>query len=160
MVESNFKYTNELLKKINSNATKNINLFCQIAMLIILMGSGVLFVTHNFMLGAIFAVIFVGLVVCLVLTNKTIANANRVLLGQKINIKFDENSMKMIASLNDKVLYNATFEYKAIKKVVEKQGVAYIYFDKTSAIVVPKNSFETSSAYEKAMQLVSNNYIV
>ncbi|MBO5910350.1 MAG: YcxB family protein, partial [Clostridia bacterium] len=59
-----------------------------------------------------------------------------------------------------KVLYNATLEYNGIKKIVDKQGLIYLYFDKASAIVIPKSSFKTSEDYEKAMELAGNNYVV
>ncbi|MBQ7880677.1 MAG: YcxB family protein [Clostridia bacterium] len=160
MIECKYNYTNSLLDKISKNSVKNINLFSEIAMFIILVGAVILFVTGNIVLGSIFLGIFVLLLISLIYTNKTIVKSNRILNGQQVQIVFNEYDMAMTTSLGNKVLYNATFDYKAIKKVSEKQDLIYVYFDKTSVIVIPKLSFKTNEDYLKATQLINNNYVV
>lgn len=160
MIECNFIYSNELLNKINKTTTKNINIFSEIAMFLILVGTVVLFVMGQNLLGAIFVVIFVLLLISLIFTNKSFEKANYVLMGQNVNVIFNEESMQMTASLNDKVMYNATFEYSAIKKFAIKNDLIYVYFDKTSIIIIPKLAFKVADDYEKAIQLIGNNYLV
>ncbi|MBO5910554.1 MAG: hypothetical protein J6Q15_03500, partial [Clostridia bacterium] len=61
MVECSFKYTHDLLAKISKASTKNMDLFSEIAMFIILVGSVVMFIIGNTLLGIIFSVIFIAL---------------------------------------------------------------------------------------------------
>lgn len=160
MIKCNFIYNNELLSKINKTTTKNINIFSEIAMFLILVGTVVLFVMGKNLLGAIFAGIFVLLVISFIFTNKALQKSNYVLKGQDVNVVFNEESMQMTSSLNDKVMYNATFEYSAIKKFAIKNDLIYVYFDKTSIIIIPKSAFKVEDDYEKAIQLIGNNYLV
>lgn len=160
MIESSFEYTTELLNKINRNVVKKSNIINEIAMLIILVGAVVGFIVGNKVIGISLIVVFVGLLISLVFTGKAIAGANRALLGQKVNITFSDVDMHMTGLIGDKAIYNASFEYKAIKKVNVVQDLIYIYFDRSSVIIVPKNSFKTSEECEKVIQLTSNNYVV
>lgn len=160
MIESNFEYTEGLLNKINTSTLKKWNLINEILMAIILAGSVVLFVTGNTAISIIGTVVFVLLATTLVLFNKAIARSNKILLNQQIKIVFNQNNMVMTSKLGDKQLYNATFEYSAIKKVVNKQGLSYVYFDKKSIIIIPQDSFKTFDEYKTAMELISNNYVV
>ncbi|MBQ3502945.1 MAG: YcxB family protein, partial [Clostridia bacterium] len=158
--ESNFEYTTELLSKINGNAIKKSNLINEIAMLIIAVGSVVAFILDNIFVGVSLIVVFVALAVSLVLTAKAIITSNKRLVGQKVKIVFSEVDMHMMGLIGDTALYNADFEYKAIKKSEVKQDLIYVYFDNHSVIIVPKNSFKTSEDCKKVIELVSNNYVV
>ena len=160
MVESNFKYTYSLLDKINKNATKNVNLFCEIAMFIILLGSIVLFVLGHTVLGVVFAVVFAVLLVSLIFANKSIKQSNAILRGQNVKVVFNETNLIMTTLSGNKILSRATMEYNAVKKVEEKQDLLYVFFGKNMAVIMPKNSFKNVQEYNKAKQLASNNYVV
>lgn len=160
MVECNFTYTNELLDKISRVSTKKINLISEIAIGIILIGVFVLFATSNILLGFIFLAIFAMLLVSIIFINRSIIKSNRMLLNQNISIVFNEENMKMKAIMGDRVVYSASFEYSAVIKVENLQELTYVYFNKSSVIVIPKSSFQTQDDYEKAMQLVANNYVI
>ena len=160
MIESKFEYTETLINKINTASVKKYNLFNEIAMFIILLGAVILFVTSNIVLGVIFSVIFVMLLISLIFANKDIAKSNRVLVGQRVNIVFGESNMRMTTKLGNKVLYNATFEYNAIKKIDTKTDLVYVYFNKSAVVIMPKNSFKTSSELTRSMELMHNNYVV
>lgn len=160
MIESNFEYTENLINKINACVIKKYNLFTEIAMFIILLSCVVLFITHNVMLGIIFCIIFICLLVSLIISNKGIEKSNKILIGQQVKVVFNEHNIGMTTKLGNRILYNAKFEYNAIKKVDEKKDLMFIYFDKISAIIVPRTSFKTSEEYKKAVELAVNNYTI
>jgi len=160
MIESKFEYTQTLINKINTSSVRKYNLFNEIAMFILLLSAIILFISGKILLGVIFSAIFIMLLVSLIFANKDIARSNRVLVGQRINVVFGKESMKMTAKLGNRVLYNATFEYNAIKKINEKSDLVYVYFDKKTVVVLPKNSFKTSSDLTTALELMSNNYLI
>lgn len=160
MIESNFKYSEQLLNKISKNSTKIANLIGEILMLIILASVAVLFVTGNKLLGGIFVGVFVFFLISLISANKSIKNSNKSLLGHQIHIVFNQDNMTMKATVGDDMLYNMSFEYAAIKKVAVRGDLVYVYFTKKSAIVIPKTSFKTSNDCEKVLNLISNNYVV
>ncbi|MFQ6724391.1 MAG: YcxB family protein, partial [Clostridia bacterium] len=91
---------------------------------------------------------------------RAVNSYNRVLIGQKVNMVFNESNMTMTTKIGEKVLYRANFQYSAIKKVVSKQDLVFVYFDNTSVVVIPKYSFKTRQDYKRAMELVGNNYVV
>ena len=68
--------------------------------------------------------------------------------------------MLMTIKLGEKVLNKVNFEYSAIKKVSSKDDFVIVYFDKVSAVVIPRNSFKNTQDYKKAMDYIGNNYIV
>ena len=160
MFESNFKYTEQLLNKIGKNSTKIANLIGEILMLVIAASVAILFVTEHYLLGGIFAGVFVLFFISLIFTNKSIQNSNKSLLGHEINIVFNEDNMAVKAEFGGATLYNLSFEYKAIKKVVLHKDLVYVYFTKKSAIIIPKTSFKTSDDCQKALNLINNNYMV
>ena len=160
MVECGFTFTSALLDRINKNSTKTINLIGEIALFIILVGAIVMFVVDNIIIGIIALAIFALLLTSFILGNKSIARTNRGLLNQQVKINFNEENMTMQGYINGKQLYSTTFEYSGIKKVEIKQDLIYVYFDKKSAVVVPMASFKSNSDCEKAIELVSNNYVV
>jgi len=160
MIQSNFKYTDELLNKISKNSTKNIKTFIMIAIFAMLTGVVILMLTGNKTLGIIFACVLVVLIVSLILTNKSMLKANQSLFNQDVNITFAQDKMILKSTLGKEILYNISFDYKAIKKVVKKSDLIYVYFNRSSAIVIPKSSFTTDEDYEKALHLVSDNYTV
>jgi ABC-type uncharacterized transport system permease subunit len=160
MIESNFEYTEKLINNINTASIKKYNLGIEIAMFIILLGAVVLFVTSNTLIGVICSAIFIMLLISLVFANLSITKSNRVLVGQRVNIIFNEDNMVMTSKLGEKVLYKANFEYKAIKKVKDNQDLVFVYFDKVSVIIIPKTSFKTSKECKKAMELIGNNYVI
>lgn len=160
MIEANFEYTENLIHKINSTSMKTETLIIKIAMLVILLGSAILFITSNTTLGFIFLGMFAILLISLSVNSKDINKSNRILIGQKINIMFNENSMTAINKLGEKTLYKANFKYSAIKKIKYKQDLLFIYFDKTSVVIIPKNSFKTLQEYERALELIRNDYSV
>ena len=127
MIESNFEYTESLIKKINTASIRKYNLMIEIAMFIILLGAVILFVTGNTAMGVICCLIFIMLLISLVFANISITKSNRVLVGQRVNIIFNEENMMMTTKLGEKVLYKANFEYNAIKKVEKKISVRYNY---------------------------------
>ena len=160
MIECGFAYTENLLNTINTDSTRKSNLINEISIFIILLCAVILFLTHNVVLGVIFSVIFVVLAVGLFFTNKSIAKSNQMLLGQQIKIVFNDNNMVMTCKLGGKTLYNTTFEYSAVKKILNKKDLIYIYFDKNSAIIIPKLSFKSTKDLNRALELVGNNYII
>ena len=160
MIESNFEYTTELLKKINTNATSKSNLINEIAMFVILVGAVVAFMLENVFVGVSLIVVFVALGASLFFGIKAVSKANSRLLGQKVKIVFSEVDMHMTGLVGGTALYNADFEYKAIKKVEVKKDLIYIYFHGSSVIIVPKASFKSDDECKKVIELVSNNYVV
>lgn len=160
MIESNFEYTENLINKINSNAVKKYNLAIEIAMFIILLSAVLMFIVATVALGVIFSVVFVLLGVSLFFNYKAINKSNRVLVGQNVNIVFNQKNMLMTTKLGNKTLYKANFEYNTIRKVEEKNDLVFLYFDKVTVIVIPKISFKTTEQYKKALDLVANNYVV
>ena len=160
MVENNFEYTAGLINKINKTGIKKYNLVIEIAMFFILLGAVLLFVTDNIWLGVIFSILFIVLLAGLVFANLSITMSNKVLIGQHINIKFKDDKMSMTALLGEKTLYNADFEYKAIKKIKNDDELIFVYFDKVSVVVMPKFGFKTTADYKRAVELLSNNYII
>ena len=160
MIESSFEYTSGLINKINKISIKKYNAIVEIAMFIILLGAGILFITHNTIMGVIASVIFVILLISLILSNMSINRSNHVLIGQAVKVVFNDDEMSMLTTLGNKVLYKAKFEYAAVKSVKEYKDLVFIYFNKTSAVIVPKTSFRTSQDCQKAVELVSNNYTV
>ena len=160
MIEAKFEYTNSLLSQINANTTKKSNLINEIALFIILVGAVICFVVENVWFGVSLLVIFAALIVSLVIANRSVARVNRPLLGQKVRVMFDKAEMHMFGTRGDKLLYTTTFDYKAIKKVEQRQNLIYIFFDKLSVVIVPKTSFKTEEDYKKAFELISNNYVV
>lgn len=160
MVESKFEYTENLINKINTASIKKYNLLNEIAMAIVLIGTVILFVTSNIVLGVIFSAIFVLLLIGLIFTNKDIARSNRVLVGQQVNVVFNESNMRMITKLGNKTLYNVKFEYNTIRKIDAKTDLVFVYFNKSSAIVLPKSSFKTNGDLTRAMELMYNNYVI
>jgi len=160
MIQSNFKYTSDMLRKINKNTTKKINLFIEIFLLAMLVGVILLIVTGNKTLGFVFAGVLVLIVISFVLTNMTVLRSNQFLLNQDINIIFNQNEMVMKAMLYREKLYDMTFDYKAITKVEQNKDFIYVYFNKKSAIVIPISSFKNSETCEKALQLLNNNYTI
>ena len=109
MIESNFEYTENLIKKINTNAIKKYKLITEIAMFIILVGSVALFIGGNTILGLIASGIFVVLLISLVFSNLSISKSNRILIGQKVNIVFNDTKMTMITKLAEKYGFNLFF---------------------------------------------------
>lgn len=160
MFETNFEYTEGLLNKISKNSAKTVNIISELLMMAVLASVAILFVTGHYLLGGIFAGVFVAFFVSLILTNRSIRNYNKSLLGHKINIVFNEESMTMKAEFAGAILYNLSFEYDAIKRAVVRDDLVYVYFNKKSAIIIPKTSFTTTENYEKAMHLINNNYMV
>ena len=160
MIESNFEYTENLIGKINAISIKKYNVITEIFMAIILIGSGVLFAVKSILLGGIFLAIFIMLTISLCFSNRSINKSNSILVGQKVNIKFDEDKMHVTTKLGNKVLYSVGFEYQAIKKVVSKPDLVFVYFDRVSAVIIPKNSFNAGKEYKKAMEYLNNNYVM
>ena len=160
MIECGFAYTENLLNAINTDSTRKANLINEISIFVILLCSIILFLTHNIALGVIFSIIFVVLSIGLFLTNKAIAKSNKMLLGQQIRIKFNDSNMVMTCKFGDKTLYNTTFEYNAIKKILHKKDLIYLYFDKNSAVIIPKLSFKSNKDLNRALELIGNNYII
>lgn len=160
MIECGFAYTENLLNAINTDSTRKANLINEISIFVILLCSIILFLTHNIALGVIFSIIFVVLSIGLFLTNKAIAKSNKMLLGQQIRIKFNDSNMVMTCKFGDKTLYNTTFEYNAIKKILNKKDLIYLYFDKNSAVIIPKLSFKSNKDLNRALELIGNNYII
>ena len=160
MVESNFEYTEVLIKKINTNAIKKCGLITEIAMFFILLGAVVLFVTGNTIMGVISSIIFAVLLASLVFTNLSINKSNCVLVGQRVNVVFNDTKISMTTKLGNRVLYRANFDYNAVKSVKVTGDLIYIYFNKSSVVIVPKTSFKTSQDCKTALELVGNNYVI
>lgn len=160
MIESNFEYTPDLLKKINANAASKSNLVNEIAMFVIAVGAVVAFIVGNTFVGFSLVALFGALIVSLIFTAKSIEKSNSRLLGQKVRLVFGEDSVEMFGIGGDTATYNAKFEYKAISKTEIKKDLIYVYFGRNSIIVIPKNSFKTEEECEKVIELVSNNYVV
>lgn len=160
MIESNFVYTQLLLNKINTSIANKYNVFIEIAMFIIFVGAIILLVTGNTVLGLVFILILAMLGFSLFIIKRDIIKSNQMLDGQRINIVFNETNMLMTCKLNEKTLYTTVFKYDAIKKIVDKKDTLFIYFDKGSAVIIPKLSFKTSDDCQIATQLMGNNYIL
>ena len=160
MVESNFEYTEGLIKKVNTNASRKCNLITEIAMFIILLGMVALFIGGNTALGLISGGVFIVLLVGLIFSNLSIEKSNRVLVGQNVNIVFYDKKMTMTAKLGQRTLYRANFDYNAITNIKYYQDLMVVYFNKVSAVVIPKTSFKTIQDCERAVELMSNNYVI
>ncbi len=160
MIESNFEYTQNLLKKINTNATAKSNLINEIAMVVIAVGELVAFIMDNIFVAITLMLIFFALGIASFFTAKSIEASNSKLQGQSVKVLFDKESMHVTGLDGKKEIYNAVFEYKAIKKTEIKKDLIYIYFSSTSVVIVPKSSFKTAEDCQKAIELVSNNYVV
>ena len=92
--------------------------------------------------------------------NKSVERSNRGLLGQQINLSFAESELIMTANLGKETLYTAKFDYATVKSVKVKSSLIYIKFDKNSVVVVPKSAFKTEADFVKALERVSNNYVM
>ncbi len=160
MIECNFEYTEKLINKVNSESMKKYNIIIEIAMILILISAIAMFITGNTLLGISGIVLNVSLAVSLWINNRSINRSNEVLIGQKVNIKFAEDKMLMTIKLGEKVLNKVNFEYSAIKKVSSKDDFVMVYFDRVSAVIIPRDSFKTTKDYRKAMDYVGNNYII
>ncbi len=160
MVESNFEYTEGLIKKINAKSTMKYEFITEIALFIILLSSVILFIGRNNVLGGICCIIFLVLLASLVLSKLSINKSNRILIGQQVNIVFNETKMSMTTKLGEKVLHRANFDYNAIKSVKSSGDLIYIYFNKISVMIVPKTSFKTSQDCKTALELLGNNYVI
>ena len=160
MVESNFEYTEGLIKKVNTNATRKCNVITEIAMFIILLGMVALFVGGNTILGLIAVCVFIVLLVSLIFSNISIEKSNRILVGQNVNIVFYDKKMTMTAKLGQRTLYRANFDYNAITDIKHHQDLMVVYFNKVSAVIVPKTSFKTMQDCQKSVELMSNNYVI
>ena len=83
-----------------------------------------------------------------------------MMLGQQVSIQFNDKDMLMSATQGQIVIYKARIEYSVIKKVVEKNDLAFLHINKKAIIVMPKNAFKTAQEYQKAIDLSVNNYVV
>jgi len=160
MIKCGFEYSFNLLQKINSNTLKRYNIINEILIGLIFVAIAVMFVVGNIVLGVILSITTVFLITSLIFTNISIKKSNNILLGQRVEVVFDEKKMNTTGLLGDKVLYKTNIEYSVIKKVIDKPEFIYIYLDKKSIIIIPKASFKTVEDYKQAFELASNNYVV
>lgn len=160
MIKCKFKYDEKLLNKITNTTLKTSNLINQILIGLIAVAVAVMFIMGYKVSGIVFLAVGVILVAGVIFVNKLISKSNKMLLGQQVDIVFSETDMVMNCSMGGEKLYTAKLEYSAVKKVVEKNDLAYLYFDKKSIIILPKQSFISEQDYQKVMELVGNNYIM
>ena len=161
MIEAKFEYSYQYIKDLNKSTMKTYNMIGQIALFLIFCGIGVMFgVSKNILLGVLISITFVILLVGFVSANKAVERANRALLGQHIDLSFSEGEMTMTASVEGENFYTARIDYKTIKSVKVKDNLMYINFNKNSAVIVPKSAFKTEENFVKALERVTNNYVI
>ena len=161
MIEAKFEYTHRFIKELNTSTMRTYNLIGQIALFLILCGAVIMFaVARNILLGVLASVTFVVLLVGFVCANKAVERSNRGLLEQQIKVNFGENEMTMTSSVGGQILYNAKFDYTTVKGVKLNNNLMYIKFDKNSVVVIPKSGFKTEADFIKALERVSNNYVM
>lgn len=160
MIECNFEYTDTLIKNINLKSTKKYNMMIEIALFVMFVATLVLIITHNKVMAIVCGGMLVALLGVLVITNIILSKNNSILLGQKVNIKFDKELLIIVSKLGNKELYKANVEYDAIKSVEMYKDIIFLYINKESAIIIPKICFKSNKDYNTVMQLVQNNYIV
>lgn len=160
MIKCNFYYNSALLNMISNNAVKSTNLITDICAVIMLICGLLLIVLGNTIVGAIALIAFVLVVAARFVGNSTSARSNRMLLNQQVKVLFNRDNMNVVNMLGDKELAKFDIEYTAIKKVKLVKDLIYIYIENISVIVVPKTGFATQQDYEKAIELVTNNYSV
>ena len=160
-MEAKFEYSYNYIKDLNKSSMKTYNMIAHIALFLMLCGVGVMFaVARNIFLGVTAAVTFVILLVGFVFANKSVERANLTLLGQQVKITFGEEEMIMTAKLGKDTLYTAKFAYAVVKSVKVKDDLAYVKFDKTQVLVIPKAGFKTEADFTKAIEYLSNNYVI
>ena len=160
MIKCSFNYDENLLNKINKTTLKTSNLINEILIGLIFIAVLVMFAMNNYMSGAIFAVVGLMMFTGVIFLNKSISASNNMLLGQHVDVKFNENDMVMTCKMGEHNLYTAKFEYSAVVKVVEKNGLAYLYFNKKSVVILPKSAFKTDNDYKTIIERAGNNYLV
>ena len=160
MVKCNFYYSNTLLGKINSNSTKVANLITDICLLVMLVSTVILYVLGNTTIGTIVLVALVLVATARFFSNKLVERSNRMLLNHQVKILFNRDNMTISNLLGEKELAKFNIEYKAIEKVRLIGDLIYIYIGNISVIVVPKTSFATQQDCDKAVELVTNNYLI
>ena len=161
MIEAKFEYSYQYIKDLNNSTMKTYNLISQIALFLILCGVCIMFaVVRNILLGVLASITFVVLLVGFVMANKAVERSNRGLLGQQIKVSFGENEMVMVATIAGETLYTAKFDYLAVKGVKVKNDLMYIKFDKKSVLIIPKSGFRKEADFTKALEYVSNNYVM
>ena len=160
MIECEYSYTYGLLNKISSHSTRGVKLTCQITTFIALICLVVLFVSGHIATGIILAITWLVICIPVYVFIKSINKANRLLLNQNVKMVFDKNGVTITNFIRDKELANATIDYKVIKQVKVIKDLIYMYINRNSAIIVPKESFANSADCDRVIQLVSNNYEV
>lgn len=160
MVKCNFYYSNTLLGKINSNSTKVANMIADICLLTMAVCSVVLYILGNAVIGTIVLVALILVGVSRFFGNKLVERSNRMLLNQQVKILFNRDNMTISNLLGDKELAKFNIEYKAVEKVKFVGDLIYIYIGNISVIVVPRTSFSTQQDCDKAIELVTNNYLI
>ena len=161
MIEAKFEYSYKYVKDLNKSIMKTYNLIGEISLFFILCAVCIMFaVVGSILMGVLASITFVSLLVSFVFANKAVERSNRILVGQRVKISFDVNMMTMSASLGGETLYNAKFDYSAVKSVKVKDNLIYISFDKKSVVIIPKAGFKTEADFVKALEYVSNNYVI
>ena len=161
MIEAKFEYSYKYVKDLNSSIMKRYNLIGEISLFLILCGACAMFaVARNIFLGVLASITFVLLLVGFVFANKAVERSNRTLLGQQVDVKFSDNEMTMTAKLGTETLYNAKFDYAAIKTAKVKDNLLYIKFNKRNMVIIPKVGFKTDADFAKALERVTNNYVI
>lgn len=159
MINCEFTYNDELLKKITKASTKLTNIITEIMLGIIIISAVALFATKDVTAGVIFLAVAVLTVVAQILTNRRLYKINSFLLNQKVKLQFDIKSMKYVQTMEDAVLQDANIEYTVISKVKQVDDLMFLYFNSKSALIVPKTAFKSYEEYKKAYDLASNNYV-
>lgn len=159
MINCEFTYNDELLKKITKASTKLTNMITEIMLGIIIISSAALFATKETVTGIIFAVVAVLTVVAQIISNRRLYKLNSFLLNQKVKLQFDVKGMKYVQTMADEVLQDANIEYAIISKVKQVNDLMFLYFNSRSALIVPRTAFKSYEEYKKAYDLASNNYV-
>lgn len=159
MINCEFTYTTEFLKKISKASSKVSNMIAEIMLGIIVVATVALFATGEVTTGIVFAVVAAVTVLAQVLVNLRLYKVNSFLLNQKVNLQFDIKSMKYVQKIDDQVLQEASIEYTVISKVKQVDDLMFLYFNSKSALIVPKSAFKSFEDYKKAYDLASNNYV-
>jgi hypothetical protein len=77
-------------------------------------------------------------------------NSDGLMLGTK-QLEFDDDGIKEISRLG-----NSFYHWNAVEAVEENQGDMYIFVDKTLAIIIPSESFNSDSERADLKGLISN----
>ena len=159
MIKCKFDYNKALLDKITANSTKKANFIIEICAFVIFLSSIVLFCFKYYSLAISFLILSIVLAIALIVVNVVISKGNNTLLGQTVEIEFNQDDMLVKIWLRENELASAQIAYNIIKQVKVEEDLIYFYINSKNAVIAPKNSFSSKEDADKAIGLAGNNYV-